>query len=149
MKFDVYLASGWFTPLQKEKMESVLFALRESGFSVFAPYESDFNQKENQKLDRDAAKAIYKDDIYGITNSKMVLAIYDECDSGTMMEVGYTIAIKKDIVMINSEEFMNLMLSVPINGLFHNFEDALKAIKSSKDVKEIINFSEEWKKDNF
>lgn len=149
MEYDIYLASGWFNNNQDTKMKIILEALREANFKVFAPFESKFNAKENEKLDRNAAKDIFSDDILGINSSKLILAIYDECDSGTMMEIGYAYGIKKDIVVINSESFMNLMISVPIKGVYHSFPEAIRAIKNSKTVNDIILNSCEWKKDNF
>ena len=149
MKYDIYLATGWFNETQKSKMDLILKELRDAGFNVFAPAESEFNVKDNEKLDRKAAKDIYHSDIEGINNSKLVLAIYDECDSGTMMEVGYCIGINKDVVMINSESFMNLMLSVPIKGLYHSFDEAVEVIRSANNTDDIVKNSQEWRKDNF
>lgn len=149
MKYDIYLASGWFNNNQKEKMETVLDALREQGFSVFAPCESEFNLRQNDRMDRESAKQIFADDINGINNSKIMLAIYDECDSGTMMEVGYAYGIKKDVVIINTESFMNLMVSVPIKGVYHSIREFKTTLKNCTTTDEILANAIEWQKDNF
>lgn len=149
MKYDIYLASGWFNEDQMSKMKRVLEGLRTAGFSVFAPFESDMNQKENEAMDRGVAKLIYKDDINGIESSRLMLAIYDNTDSGTMMEIGYAIGIKKDVVVVSSEDFMNLMISVPVNGVYHSFEELEETLKTVKTVEEIIENSKEWSKSNF
>lgn len=149
MKYDIYLASGWFTNNQKTKMEIVLDALRSANFSVFAPCESEFNLRQNDRLDRNAAKQIFADDCKGINSSTMMLAIYDECDSGTMMEIGYACGIGKDVVVVSSEEFMNLMISVPVKGCYHSFKELVDVLKTANTTEDIIANASEWKKDNF
>lgn len=149
MKYDIYLASGWFTNNQKTKMELVLDALRAANFKVFVPCESEFNLRQNDKMDRTAAKQIFADDVNGIQNSDMMLAIYDECDSGTMMEIGFAYGIGKDVVVISSEDFMNLMISVPVKGCYHSFKELTDVLKTAKSTKDIINNAKEWNRDNF
>lgn len=149
MEYDIYLASGWFNNNQKTKMELVLEALREQNFKVFAPFESEMNQRKNDVLDRTAARTIFADDTRGINSSKMMLAIYDECDSGTMMEIGYAVGIGKDVVIINSEDFMNLMISVPVKGCYHSFSEFTSKLKNITKIEEIIENSTEWSKNNF
>lgn len=149
MKYDIYLASGWFNNNQKAKMELVLHTLRSKGFSVFAPFELELNVRIKEPFDRESCYEIYKNDIQGINNSKMVFAIYDECDSGTMMEIGYSVGIQKDVVVLNTENFMNLMISVPCKGVYHDVASFLTAMEKSNTIEDIITNSEEWKKENF
>lgn len=76
----VYLAGPFFTLSQLWVVEQARNCLRDMGLRVFSPYHD---------VGHGPAELVVGQDVEGILQSDMVLAIGDGLDSGTIFEVGY------------------------------------------------------------
>ncbi len=94
----VYLASPFFTKKEKTIMEQVLFALRSSGYQVFAPYEFVIPNAWDMP-NSEWAEQIFKGDVEEIDKADIVVAINHGMysDSGTAWETGYAFAKGKRV----------------------------------------------------
>ena len=129
-RYDFYLASPFFNERQVERMESVLSILRLSGNSVFAPYEN--SVVENQNLQNPEYRArIFTKNIEAIRASRMVLAITNDKDMGTLFEAGYAYGLGIPVVYF-AEDLngpFNLMLSESGIGVYTDMTELMKAAR--------------------
>lgn len=130
-RYDFYLASPFFNEKQVERMETVLSLLRINGYSVFAPYEN--SVVENQNLQNpEYRKRIFTKNIEAIKASRMVLAITNDKDMGTLFEAGYAYGLGIPVVYF-AEDLdgpFNLMLSESGAGVYTNWAKFMKAAQT-------------------
>lgn len=130
-KYDFYLASPFFNEMQVERMETVLSLLRINGYSVFAPYEN--SVVENQNLQNPEYRArIFTKNIEAIRASRMVLAITNDKDMGTLFEAGYAYGLGIPVVYF-AEDLngpFNLMLSESGVGVYTDWAKFMKAAQT-------------------
>jgi nucleoside 2-deoxyribosyltransferase len=88
-KGQVYLAGPFFTFSERWLVEQIYRCLSEMNIKVFSPW---------HHVGYGSAKDVVHLDIKGINESKLIFAIIDGLDSGTLFEVGYSIA--KEIPVI-------------------------------------------------
>ena len=131
-KYDFYLASPFFNEKQVERMETVLSILRINGNFVFAPYEN--SVVENQNLQNpEYRKRIFTKNIEAIKASRMVLAITNDKDMGTLFEAGYAYALGMPVVYLAEEPDgpFNLMLSESGIGVYTSMTELMKAARKN------------------
>jgi len=106
---NVYLASGWFNENQLQRVTTLEKILKTKRLCVYSPR---LNQQTiNEEFSPQWRIEVFQSNIYHIQNADIVVAIYDEEDPGTMMEVGYAFAIGKPVVLIVFQpQAINLML---------------------------------------
>ena len=130
-RYDFYLASPFFNERQVERMETVLSLLRINGYSVFAPYEN--SVVENQNLQNPEYRArIFTKNIEAIRASRMVLAITNDKDMGTLFEAGYAYGLGIPVVYF-AEDLngpFNLMLSESGVGIYTDWAKFMKAAQT-------------------
>lgn len=85
----VYLAGPFFTYAERWLIDQIRSALRGMGLSVFSPWHD---------IGHGIASDVVSKDLEGLEESKLVFAVIDGLDSGTLFEVGY--AVKKKIPVI-------------------------------------------------
>jgi len=90
----VYLASGWFTPEQKEIMDKVRDCLLDSDLEVFAPYYDALMEEDTPEV----RKEIFEYDTAKIRWADFVVAVADYFDPGTIFEWGYAYGINKHVI---------------------------------------------------
>lgn len=95
MEGKVYLAGGWFSPSQEERLYAVKKIIEDAGFSVFFPKEDNLCPPDADEKQR---KASFDGNCMDIKKSDLVVGITDERDIGTIWELGYAYAVKKPIV---------------------------------------------------
>lgn len=86
----VYLAGPFFSYSQKWLINEVYFSLRGLGMSVFSPW--------HDVGEGTVEDGVAKDDLDGLDECKIVFAVVDGLDSGTLFEIGY--ARKKGIPVV-------------------------------------------------
>lgn len=85
----VYLAGPFFTYAERWLIDQIRSALQAVGLSVFSPWHD---------IGHGIASDVVTKDLAGLEESKLVFAVIDGLDSGTLFEVGYT--VKKNIPVI-------------------------------------------------
>lgn len=126
-KYDFYLASPFFNDEQIKREETIKKTLRGYGFSVYAPREHGI---VGSLASQESVEATFNSNVEAINNSKMVLAITDGKDMGTIWEAGY--AYGKNIPIIYYAETLgnnpfNIMLSESGVGIFKDYTKFCKA----------------------
>ncbi len=91
----VYLAGPFFTLGQLWVVEQARNCLRDMGLKVFSPYHD---------VGHGPAELVVGQDVEGILQSDVVLAIGDGLDSGTIFEVGYARARGTPVVLYAENE---------------------------------------------
>jgi Nucleoside 2-deoxyribosyltransferase len=140
MKQKIYLASPFFDETQRKNMETVLWKLRSSGYSVFAPYEfviPDSWSISNKKW----GKMIFNGDVEEIDKCDIVVAInYGmDSDSGTAWETGYAYAKGKPVYNVCFKDTVNsLMMINGAKGTLY-IEDVI-----SKDVLNLEDYKDKY-----
>lgn len=81
----VYLAGGWFSDEQMERLEWVRDELKRLGFDVFSPKDEALCPPDAKG---DTRQMIFDGNLQGIKNASFVLAITNCKDMGTIFECG-------------------------------------------------------------
>lgn len=84
-----YLAGPFFTFAQRWLIDQIRQSLYQAGLTVFSPWHD---------IGHGIASEVVSKDIRGLNESKLVFAVIDGLDSGTLFEVGY--AVKMGIPVI-------------------------------------------------
>lgn len=130
-KYDFYLASPFFNDEQIKREESIKKTLRGYGFSVYAPREHGI---VGSLASQEAVTSTFNSNVEAIDNSKMVLAITDGKDMGTIWEAGYAYGNNIPIVYyaetLGNNPF-NIMLSESGVGIFKDYTSFCKACNSN------------------
>ncbi|EMA09810.1 PfkB family carbohydrate kinase [Haloarcula marismortui] len=89
----VYLAAPFFTLGEFWLVEEVQRILEKEGANVFSPYHEVGRVGETNDIESVAEK-----DLSGVEECDVVLALTDNCDSGTFFELGYARKIGKPVI---------------------------------------------------
>lgn len=126
-KYDFYLASPFFNDEQIKREETIKKTLRGYGFSVYAPREHGI---VGSLASQEAVTSTFNSNVEAIDNSKMVLAITDGKDMGTIWEAGYAYGNNIPIVYyaetLGNNPF-NIMLSESGVGIFKDYTSFCKS----------------------
>ena len=130
-KYDFYLASPFFNDEQIKREETIKKTLRGYGFSVYAPREHGI---VGSLASQEAVTSTFNSNVEAIDNSRMVLAITDGKDMGTIWEAGYAYGNNIPIVYyaetLGNNPF-NIMLSESGVGIFKDYTSFCKACNSN------------------
>ena len=130
-KYDFYLASPFFNDEQIKREESIKKTLRGYGFRVYAPREHGI---VGSLASQEAVTSTFNSNVEAINNSRMVLAITDGKDMGTIWEAGYAYGNNIPIVYyaetLGNNPF-NIMLSESGVGIFKDYTSFCKACNSN------------------
>jgi len=122
-KIKTYLASGWFTPMQKDVMDKVrdiLISFPE--IDLFSPYydgvvvtkENDSPEMREKAFDSNIGNII---DTGHLMHRKLLVAIIDDFEPGTMVEFGAAAVLswmnKKGFSVVNNKSIMRWGISLP------------------------------------
>lgn len=91
----IYLAGPFFTFSERWLVNEVWNTFKSIGLKVFSPFHD---------VGHGQAKDVVSKDLEGLDKSKVVFAIIDGLDSGTLFEVGYAICQKKKVVAFVQKE---------------------------------------------
>lgn len=111
MKKKLYLAGPFFTPTQIEVRDMVKDISVTLGFDVFSPGHD--NLLTDESTQDDLVKG-FKHNIAEIENCDLMVAIGNDYDTGTMVEIGYAYAKKIPVVYLNTSndgKKRNLMIA--------------------------------------
>lgn len=126
-KYDFYLASPFFNDEQIKREETIKKTLRGYGFTVYAPREHGI---VGSLASQEAVTSTFNSNVEAINNSRMVLAITDGKDMGTIWEAGYAYGNNIPIVYyaetLGNNPF-NIMLSESGVGIFKDYTSFCKA----------------------
>lgn len=118
LKIRVYLAGPYFTDDHKKTIDQVRKDLMEmsSRIVVYSPFHDgiDFSEAgKNVKGEKSlVAKMIFSENIAAINHSDIVLALVDDRDPGTIMEIGYAAGKDIPVVTYSGQNYgVNLMIS--------------------------------------
>lgn len=85
----IYLAGPFFTTNEQWLVDEARFALREMGFKVFSPI---------HEIGEGPPAVVAPADIFALENCKLVFALLNGLDPGTLFEVGYARALGIPVV---------------------------------------------------
>ncbi len=85
----VYLAAPFFSLAELILIDKIRNAFLEFGVKVFSPFH-DIGMGDDE--------TIAKKDLEGIQNSDIIFFVFDNLDSGTLIESGYSLALNKKII---------------------------------------------------
>lgn len=108
---DIYLASPFFTNYERRIMKTVLKVLRNSGYTVYAPYE--FKIKDAWEIpNHEWGNQIYRKDMHELKSADCIVAInygYNS-DAGTAFEIGVATALGLPVFTINFEGIVDSLM---------------------------------------
>lgn len=114
----VYLAAPFFSLAELILIDKIRSAFLEFGVKVFSPYH-DIGLGDEETI---AIK-----DLQGIRNSDLIFCVFDNLDSGTLIESGFSLAMNKKIIGYHRtcEESQLLMLKPGDSKVFKNLTTAM------------------------
>ncbi|EOQ08126.1 MULTISPECIES: nucleoside 2-deoxyribosyltransferase [Bacillus] len=121
---NIYLAGPFFNPEQIALLEKLEIILSKKGLNVFSP------RKYMSKFPFGSYEWQFQNfvtDVNAIQHSDITFAIYNDQDSGTMWEVGYTWSLKKPIIIFNTKEkVVNLMITQSLHAYLDSFDKVIQ-----------------------
>lgn len=137
-KKQIYLAGPLFSQAERNFNVMLRDRLAEMGFLVFLPQEDGNDTVAGRMEDRQ--KTIFQNDVMGIDNSDIVLAVLDggsDVDSGTAWEMGYAYAkgipvlgLKTDFRTFGEEGTVNLMMEMSVQALERDIEGIVSVLEN-------------------
>ncbi|MDH5770626.1 MAG: nucleoside 2-deoxyribosyltransferase [Candidatus Bathyarchaeota archaeon] len=130
----IFLAAPLFSESECGFNEKLAKELREAGFNVWMAQEAPFIEEGTDEEKR----SIYEEDIAALKKSDVVVAVLDGTvvESGVAFEIGYAAALKKSIIGLKTDyrsfsnmENINLILEVPMKGIYDSTKEVIEAIK--------------------
>lgn len=138
-KYDFYIASPFFNDQQRERLKFIEGLLRVRGFSFYSPSKECLVKPNDLEEIRQRA---FNENLEAIRNSRMIMALTDDKDMGTLFEVGYGYANGIPIIYFTEhlgERPFNLMLAISAARVFINRTDLINwNFKTFKAYKGII-----------
>ena len=125
--YDFYLASPFFNEEQLDRMNGILSILRKYGYKVYAPIEAGLVASNASDT---FISEVFNSNVEAINHSKMVFAITDGKDMGTIWEAGYAYGIGKPVIYFAEtlgDNPFNIMLSESGKGIFTRRIDVIDA----------------------
>lgn len=125
----VYLAAPLFDNMELDRNRTVCNILESEGFKVYMP------QRDSGEAAMGAdRKKLFVDDIQGIEQSDIVVALLDGRvpDEGTVFEMGYAYARGKEVyaILTDRRSFMNGHLNVMLEyGAKHIFSSVRQMLR--------------------
>lgn len=110
MKYNAYIASGWFSEAQEKSRQEVLAACKEVGIVVYSPKEEAICAAD---AGHNTREDIFSSNITAIRDSTFVIVNTQDKDMGTIFEAGVAYALAKPIIYYASglKGNFNLMLA--------------------------------------
>jgi len=117
-KRSVYLAGPFFNLQQLWMVDEAISQLTSQGLRVFSPL---------HEIGIGDPVSIARQDIKALAESDGVFALLDDCDPGTLFEIGFARAINKPVtVFITAEQSTHLTMLIGSDcDVFHDFVSAI------------------------
>ena len=138
IKYDVYLAAPWFNSIQRASKDKIISVLENLNLSYYNPEEDEFNQLPRPR-NKEQMLECYRRDIKAIEESKVIVCSTVQMDSGTLLEMGYALALNKRVIEYNDNPedirgCRNLMLVGACEGRYaQSPEDLLFLLRNTRD----------------
>jgi nucleoside 2-deoxyribosyltransferase len=134
----IYLASGWFTPTQKEVRDRVCASMREWGRFVYSPEEESKDIWKGRKpgdCSREERNAVFWSNLNTIVDVDAVVAVIDDFDPGVIFEVGYAFACDTPIIAYSDVKGrgLNLMISQSCVGFCNGIDNLKRGLEFVED----------------
>lgn len=136
MAHQIYLAGPFFTPEQLALVQSLEQMLREQALVVFSPRLGQNALQMNslisakQKVPPELRKAVFRDNCVYIDEARLVVAVIDDYDTGTVWEAGYAYRAEVPILTVTNRSYgLNLMLAECVIGHCKGLVEATEAIR--------------------
>jgi len=102
-EYSVYLAGGWFNSIQMDRMTKMYQFLIDCGFEVHSPfYTGIVVTKDNDSPGvRDEA---FWWNVDKVIESDIIVAMIDDYDAGTMIEMGMRFGVEQGVAMAITED---------------------------------------------
>jgi nucleoside 2-deoxyribosyltransferase len=88
-KGQIYLAGPFFTYAERWLIDQIRSILIDMNLNVFSPWHD---------IGHDIASEVVQKDLKGLNKSKLIFAIIDGLDSGTLFEIGYAVSKKIPVI---------------------------------------------------
>ncbi|MFA7142715.1 MAG: nucleoside 2-deoxyribosyltransferase [Candidatus Dojkabacteria bacterium] len=129
--YDVYLAGPFFNEEEVAFVDELAALLENIGLKVYNPKEEGGILGDTAPWEK--ASEIFEEDCRGLRSSKIVLAIIDNFDPGTIWEMGYAYALQKPIVTISNHGYgLNIMLSESSRAHYRFISELKEAMEKFK-----------------
>lgn len=137
LKGKAYLAGGWFSDEQMERLEYVRDTLKDLGFNLFSPKDENLVTKDSSD---DFATQAYNGNINAIKNASFVFCITNCKDMGTIHESGVASTLNIPIIYFAEglDGPFNLMLAKSGIHVITSREQLVKDMSSEEVLVGII-----------
>lgn len=127
-RYNVYFASGWFTPDQVDTYERCieLFDHCKKEYNIFFPKEASKDLQDKLHIPK-TRKIIFNRNIRAIHDCDFVICSTESKDMGSLIEYGYALALNKPVIAINFH-----LGNSPINLMITE-----SALATAKDIQEL------------
>lgn len=131
-KYDVYIGAGWWNEEMRSAKQKIIQVCEKLELSYYDPEDDEFNQLPRPR-NKSQMLQCYDNDLEAVRNSRIMIASTVQMDGGTLLEMGYALALGKTIIEYNDYEpdikgCRNLMLVGACAGKYAQNEEDLERL---------------------
>ena len=125
----IYIAGPFFNPTQLAVIESIEDACGMHNIEFMSPrLEGGVLKDMTPEERKQAADDVFDMNVKGVKDCDAVIAVIDDYDAGTMIEIGMAYAFGKRIITVTNNNYgLNVMLAKPVEAHTDNAQDAIAA----------------------
>lgn len=125
----IYIAGPFFDYNQLSVIKDIEEFLEEKGYEFFSPRIFGVLKDLSASKRKTVAKDVFDKNIEMMLKCTTLLAVIDNFDSGTMIEIGFAFANRKEIITYSPNCYgLNVMLAQMSNGHCITIEEIEKAL---------------------
>jgi|TARA_R110000851_G_scaffold22799_1_gene67332 nucleoside 2-deoxyribosyltransferase len=142
LQHSVYIAGPFFNPKQLKLIQTIEETLHHLSIPYFSPRSFGALGEMGTEERKAAIKSVYAENVAQIAENKVMLAVIDDNDVGTIWEMGYASKLnrmyseRKLITMSDQGYGMNIMLRECVDAHLHGFENFNECLMSATRLKD-------------
>jgi nucleoside 2-deoxyribosyltransferase len=142
LQHSVYIAGPFFNPKQLKLIQTIEETLDHLCIPYFSPRSFGALGEMGTEERAEAIKSVYAENIAQIAENKVMLAVIDDNDVGTIWEMGYASKLnrmysaRKLITMSDQGYGMNIMLRECVDAHLHGFANFNECLMSATRLKD-------------
>ena len=139
----IYLASPFFNEEQLNFVKELEQAFEKEGLEYFSPRSEGILIEMTPEEKEKKMTEIFKSNVTNITKSRLVVAVIDDWDTGTVWEMGFAYGIYIPIMTISNNNYgLNIMVRQSVKSHNTKIENLIINIKELYNEKELTKFEE-------
>jgi len=129
----IYIASPFFNEEQIAFVKKIEDELESITLDFYSPRLDGILMNMTSEERAQSKRKIYDNNVKNIIDCDIMVAVIDDRDQGTVFEMGYAAAIRKQIITITNKDYdVNIMLAESVYAHLKEFHDLIPAVQAAR-----------------